>query len=232
MSVMPITPPAVARPVQSHNALTDMPSGLTRDERKAYVRGYGKGCVAYVRKNGGASMRPPEASVPVMVRHEGKEIVGHWIPAACPDVLELARITREHETARHQSAHRAGLTGLRGWLRKYSTPERLAAVEQAIKGKPALTTTGRKATTRKGNTMSTTTTVATRKPTRTAAKRALTVAPAAPTPAPEVKPDRKPTLAERKAFRRELAAKMRAAGVPMTPENWEASKAAGKPVTV
>ena len=217
MSVSPIIEPEVTRPTQTHNSRTDRPVGLTRDEERAYVQGYARGCLAYVRKHGGAAMT---------VRAGEKASPG-----------ALAALARDHEAERHPTAHRAALASLRAWLRKYGSPERLAVVEQAIKGKPALssttrtTRTTRKATTTtttKGSTMSNTVTAAARKP--ATRKPALSAVPARP--AADEKPARRPTMAERKAFRRGLAAAMREAGVPMSPENWEASKAAGKPVAV
>lgn len=78
--------------------LQDMPAGLDTPARLAYRLAYNRACLAYVRKNGGPG-----------VVHDGDA------PAAGTAARralgrELARLTREHEIARHPAAHRAGMT--------------------------------------------------------------------------------------------------------------------------
>ena len=75
-TVTPITPGV--RP----DSRTDRPAGLDRLESVAYVRGYARGCMAYVKKNG--------------------------IPRG--DDLRAATIERDWD--RHPSAHKAGLREL------------------------------------------------------------------------------------------------------------------------
>lgn len=71
------------------SALTDMPADLSRSEHKAYVRGYGRACMAYARKHGGAS-----------------------ISGGSADRAALTAAAVQHEWDRHPAAHKAGMTAL------------------------------------------------------------------------------------------------------------------------
>ncbi|HET6917239.1 MAG TPA: hypothetical protein VFH56_14190 [Acidimicrobiales bacterium] len=76
-------------PFQRASSLMDMPTDLDRFEVRAYVKGYAKGCLTYVRKYGAPS------------------ITGQPV-----DRSELHRKTVEHEWDRHETAHKAGMREL------------------------------------------------------------------------------------------------------------------------
>jgi hypothetical protein len=96
----PKTPPVTERAEGIRvSARTDMPAGLDHHERQAYVRGYAKGCTAWIKKNGSPA-----------VQHKPGEAV---------DVAALRSRTIDHEWDRHPSCHRAGLSELKRWQDKY-----------------------------------------------------------------------------------------------------------------
>ena len=74
------------------SALTDMPEGLDKLERAAYIRGYAKGAHAYVKKHGAPTIRG-------VVTRAG--------------VVELRKKTKQFEWERHPSCHTAGMRELR-----------------------------------------------------------------------------------------------------------------------
>jgi hypothetical protein len=202
MTVHQLTPTATPDTAQTHTVRTDMPAGLTHDETRAYVRGYSKGALAYARKHGGG----------------GVTVTGE----ARASAAELSAAMRAHEAERHPSAHRAGLSALRAWVRQYA-PDRLPAVAAAVKGDAPVKSTS---TTRKARTTSTTRkSTSTPTPTEkepTAMPTPLAIAPA-PTATPAASTDR-PVYRTRKVQRRELAAALRARGISPTGDAWEQAK--------
>lgn len=78
------------------SAVLDRPNGLTKDEERAYVKGYAAACVRYARRYGIPSVTPAD----VAMRIRGGE----------PSLHEL---TVEYEWARHPVAHRAGLLAIK-----------------------------------------------------------------------------------------------------------------------
>lgn len=96
----PKTPPATTRTEGMRaSALTDLPEGLDHVEYQAYVRGYAKGCTAWVKKHGSPAVQNK--------------------PGVAVDVAALRARTIEHEWDRHPSAHKAGLSELKRWQDKY-----------------------------------------------------------------------------------------------------------------
>lgn len=176
----PLTPP---RP-QPHNVHTDMPAGLTDREREAYMSGYSRGCHTFVRKHGGAG-----------VTLEAGQTVS---------IEELQARALAHEAERQPAAHRAGMSELRRWLKKYATEERAAEILKPAKPaavKPAA-----------------------RKPRKAAAAKPAPVVETVPTPVASEAPRAPMTFAARKASRRELAARLRAQGIKPAGEAWETAK--------
>lgn len=104
------------------SALTDMPPGLDEYQQKAYIRGYAKAACRYVKKFGAPSTdeAPP-------VREEG-ETAKKYAARRAIFVLNLRNMAIEHEWQRHPTCHKAGMTELRRWNRKYPPIElRLAS---------------------------------------------------------------------------------------------------------
>lgn len=93
------TAPAVTprNPFTRVSPLTDMPDGLSPDERTVYIRGYARGCMAYARKHGtpGVSGRGATRAI-------------------------LRQRAIEHEWDRHPSCHRAAMKALHDWREKYA----------------------------------------------------------------------------------------------------------------
>lgn len=79
----------------------EIPADLSPAERSAYVRGYARGCHAYVKKNGGPG-----------VVHDGPAPAG-GTPERRALGIQLAELARAHEEERHPAAHRAGMSALR-----------------------------------------------------------------------------------------------------------------------
>lgn len=77
--------------------LTDMPKGLTPDEHRAYIRGYAKGAMVYVRKYGTPGLSGRRATKAI-----------------------LRQRAIEHEWDRHPSCHRAAMNELQIWREKYA----------------------------------------------------------------------------------------------------------------
>lgn len=94
--------------------LTDQPAGLTAPESSAYVRGYSRGCLAYVRKHGGPSM-VLEGPAPAA-----------GTPARRQLAAELRTITTAHLIERHPAAHRAGMAALRKYRKTHGIAEPVA----------------------------------------------------------------------------------------------------------
>lgn len=96
----PKAPPVTARTEGVRaDAVIDRPAGLNHLERQAYVRGYAKGCMAWVKKHGSPAIR----------RKPGEAV----------DVAALRDRTIDHEWDRHPSAHKAGMAELKRWQDKY-----------------------------------------------------------------------------------------------------------------
>lgn len=94
--------------------LTDQPAGLTAPESSAYVRGYSRGCLAYVRKHGGPSM-VLEGPAPAA-----------GTPARRQLAAQLREITTAHLIERHPAAHRAGMAALRKYRKTHGIAEPVA----------------------------------------------------------------------------------------------------------
>lgn len=86
---------------------TDMPAGLTPGEQSAYVRGYSRGCLTYVRKHGAPAV----------------SLDGPAPAAGTPERRALAAQLREettaHMIARQDTAHRAGMSALRKYRKTH-----------------------------------------------------------------------------------------------------------------
>lgn len=94
-----------AHPFIRASAVLDMPSDLSRDERKAYVKGYAAGCMTFVKKHG------------------------------IPRGDDLVAATKEAEWERHPVAHRKGLLELAAWRTRTAAflADRSATVVQPLK---------------------------------------------------------------------------------------------------
>lgn len=184
---------------------TEQPANLTRLERLAYVKGYGDGIRRFVKRNGSPG-----------VVHDG--------PAPAPGTpervalgVELSRLSREHEAARHPAAHKAGMAA----LRRYQTRRGLVVTPTAR--------APRKATSRKAKPVAlaavptdhgiTTEDLAAAGIPGGRVER-VTYVPDAP-----AMPDQS-TRVGRKAARQQLAAMMRDQGVKITLDSWAEAKAA------
>lgn len=97
------------------SALLDIPEGLDKEESQAYIRGYAKGCLAYVKKHGAPSV----VGTPVL---DEEGFVVRYILSEAQHV-ELRKSTKQYEWDRHPSCHRAGMAELR---RYRSHPARTA----------------------------------------------------------------------------------------------------------
>lgn len=99
---------------RTHTEHTDQPDGLTLEESRAYVRGYARGCMAYVKKNGAASVSL-EGPAPAAGTPERRALG-----------IQLAELTRAHEEERHPSAHRAGMAALRKYRKVHGIADPVA----------------------------------------------------------------------------------------------------------
>ena len=94
------------------SAFTEMPDGLDRDERRAYIRGYARGCMTYAKKFAAptATLELPEDGDP---EQEAK------LRAEFRDMLRDDTVA--YEWQRQPSAHKAGLSELRKWRKITAT---------------------------------------------------------------------------------------------------------------
>lgn len=91
-------------PKHRPDALTDMPAGLTVEERKAYVRGYARGAMAYTKKHGGPRGDTWEA---------------------------VHASTLAYMQARHAACHTAGMKMLNIWRERWSEYRQAVAAAAA-----------------------------------------------------------------------------------------------------
>lgn len=196
----------VPAPVLGDMGYSTMPEDLTPAERHAYHKGFDRGDRAHMKANGGPGMvHDGDAPAPGTAAHKLL-------------ARTLAESHRAYRIARHDKAHKAGMAAVRAYLRKRGQLERVAEIVDPlapVKVKPAARVKRKAAPV---------------KPDILAAGIesgrviiAAVGAPAAPAEIPAPMPNM--TRAARKASNRELAAAMRAAGVKITAESWEAAKA-------
>jgi hypothetical protein len=186
------------------------PAGLTPAELIHYRRGFDRGARTFERKNGG----------PGIVHADGaKPATGSAAHRAM--VAELAAKGRAYREERHPTAHKAGMSSLRSYVRKSGAlgrleeitdpcapvkgtrkPRKLAAVPAPVEtAEPVAESTGDvlAAGIESGH---------------------VIIATVTDTPASVPAPMPAMTWAARKATRRELAAKLRAQGVRPSGEAW------------
>lgn len=185
--------------------ITDMPAGLTTEERGAYVRGYSRGCATFTKKNGAPGI---SGAVPAPAPGTPERVVFR---------AKLAELTTAHLLERQDTAHRAGMAA----LRKYRKTHGLEA--PAAPRKPAARKTRTPAAAAPVDEV----------PAAPVAPviRLIPASDVAPEPvaAPEPPATEQPRPANRtkRAARKQLAEEMRARGEdPTDPTAWAAAKLA------
>jgi hypothetical protein len=112
-----MTAAAVETPRRPTTSWT-MPDGLTADEAIAYRKGYNRGCKAYIKLHGNGAVvntRPFNEMTDLERRFLSRALAGTMVA---------------HHEARHPTAHKAGMSSLKSWVRKYNAAprERLAEI--------------------------------------------------------------------------------------------------------
>lgn len=191
------------------------PANLTPEERIAYDKGFSRGARAYIKANGSPAVQLTEHSPAT------------GTAARAMLARQVAGTMEPYLAARHPVAHKAGMTAVRSWVRKYATSDEAAAVRLAEIIDPLAAVKAPAA--RKVRAVKPATVKAPAKREARAVKPAPVETPAPLEPAAVPEPMPAQTWAARKASRRELAAAMRAAGLTPSGQTWELAKA-GTPI--
>jgi hypothetical protein len=192
-----------------------MPANLAPDEVLAYRRGFDRGARTYTRKNGGPGIvHAAGTTAPAVGTAEHRTLVA-----------ELAANGRAYRAERHAPAHKAGIASVKSYLRKCGRLERIAEIVDPCA--PV------KAPRKPRKLAAVPAPVETAKPAESVDVPASDVLAAGvesgrvaivtvDVPAPATVPAPMPAMTwqARKATRREIAAKLRAAGIRPAGEEW------------